>query len=164
MRRNQLRISLAAMMALAPLLCAQSGGVIEGRVTNSVTGEAVAEVQVRFLDRQSYVYKTVTDSTGSYRLTGLKDNDYSGEFSKDGFSDSRMNERIHVAGSVPARGDTQIQPWGALRGRVMDEDGKPAAGVRVECGCTREDGAITDEHGEFAFQDLRPGSYVLVAK
>ena len=140
------------------------GGSIEGRVTNSVTGEAVVGVKVRFLDRQSYVYETVTDSTGSYRLTGLADNDYYGEFAKDGFSDSRMNERIHVAGSVSARGDTQLQPWGALHGRVVDEDGKAAAGVRVECGCTRDDSAVTDANGEFAFQDLRPGSYTLVAK
>jgi hypothetical protein len=105
----------------------------------------------------------MTDSTGSYRVAGLGDNDYYGEFSKDGFSDTRMNERVHVAGSVPARADAQIQPWGALHGRVVDDEGKPAAGVRVECGCTR-DGAVTDENGGFSFQDLRPGSYTLVAK
>ncbi len=140
------------------------GGSIEGRATNSVTGEAVGGVKVRFLDRQSYVYETVTDSTGSYRLTGLGDNDYYGEFTKDGFSDSRLNERVHVSGDVPVRANTQVQPWATLRGRVVDEDGKAAAGVRVECGCTRDDGAVTDENGEFAFQDLRPGSYTLVAK
>jgi len=138
------------------------GGSIEGRVTNSVTGEAVGGVKARFLDRKSYVYESVTDSTGSYRLTGLGDNDYSGEFSKDGCSDTRMNERVHVSGDVPARADAQIQPWGSLRGRVVDEDGKPAPGVRVE-GPGR-DGAVTGEDGEFEFHELRPGSYTLVAK
>jgi hypothetical protein len=36
-------------------LRAESGGIIEGRVTNSVKGEAVGGVKVRFLDRRSYV-------------------------------------------------------------------------------------------------------------
>jgi hypothetical protein len=157
--------TLAGAMALTALaLSAQSGGVIEGRVTNSVTGEAVAGVEVRFLDRQSYVYKTATDSTGSYRLTGLKDNDYFGGFTKDGFSELRAEGRgNHVAGDVPVRVNVEIQPLGVLRGRVVDEDGTAAPGVRVECSCTRDD-AITDENGAFAFQDLRPGSYTLVAK
>jgi len=166
MRRVPTAISAVAVLAvlIASALPAQSGGVIEGRVTNSVTGEAVAGVEVRFLDRQSYVYKTVTDSTGSYRIMGLKDNDYYGGFTKDGFSELRAEGRgNHVAGDVPVRVNVEIQPLGVLRGRVVDEDGKAAEGVRVECSCTR-DGAITDEHGEFAFQDLRPGSYTLVAK
>jgi hypothetical protein len=78
MRRSRLRINaklvvLAAMTAL--VLRAQTGGVIEGRLTNSITGEGVGGVKVRFLDRHSYAYDTVTDSTGSYRLTGLSDGD-----------------------------------------------------------------------------------------
>ena len=155
---------ILAVFLAVPLLLAQSAGVIEGRVTNSVTGEAVGGVKVRFLDRQSIVHDTVTDSTGAYRLTGLADGNYGGVFTKDGFSEGRLSEPVHVAANVPARADAQIQPWGSLRGRVLDEDGKPAAGVRVECGCTRDDGVATDQSGEFTFQDLRPGSYRLAAK
>jgi hypothetical protein len=153
---------LAAFLAAPLLLNAQSGGVIEGRVTNSVTGEAVGGVKVRFLDRQSYVHDTVTDSTGAYRLTSLADGDYRGQFSKDGFSGSGSNGPVQVSASVTARADAQIQPWGSLRGRVLDEDGKPAAGVRVE-GAGRE-GTTTDANGEFEFQDLRLGPYTLAAK
>jgi hypothetical protein len=54
---------LATMTSMT--LCAQSTASIEGRVTNGVTGEVVAGVDVRFLDRHSYVYRTTTDSTGS---------------------------------------------------------------------------------------------------
>jgi hypothetical protein len=149
----------------AAILCTPvAGGSIEGRVTNSVTGEAVGGVKVRFLDRQRYVHETLTDSTGSYRLTGLEYNDYSGQFTKEGFLDSRETARYRVSGDVPVRADAQIQPLGALRGRVVDEDAKPAAGVRVECGCSRDGETATDENGDFAFQDLRPGSYTLAAK
>jgi hypothetical protein len=149
-------------------LYAQTTASIEGRVTNSVTGEAVGGVQVRFLDRHSYVYSTVTDSTGSYRLTGLNDGDYQGEFRKDGFSDSSGNPFSHISGFVPVRVDAQLKPWAVLRGRVVDEDLKPVAGVRVEKDPTPPgilDGVeFTDENGEFIFQNLPPGSYTVVAK
>jgi len=163
---------LVNMVVLATItsltLCAQTGATIEGRVTNSVTGEAVGGVRVRFLDRHSYVYSTVTDSTGSFRLTGLSDGDYQGEFRKDGFSDSSGNPFSHISGFVPVRVDAQLKPWAVLRGRVVDEDLKPVAGVRVEKDPTPPgvlDGVeFTDANGEFVFQDLPPGSYTVVAK
>src|ERR1039458_2091860 len=105
-------LMLATMTSLT--LCAQSAGSIEGRVTNSVTGEAVGGVSVRFLDRHSYVYSTVTDSTGSYRLTGLNDGDYRGEFRKDGFSESTGNPFSHVAGFAPVRVEKDPTPPGIL--------------------------------------------------
>lgn len=84
-------------------LCAQSTGSIEGRVTNGITGEALGGVKIRFLDRHSHVYRAETDTMGSYRLTGVDDGDYQGEFTKDGFSDSRGNPFSRVAGFVPVR-------------------------------------------------------------
>jgi hypothetical protein len=159
-------VLLATITSLT--LCGQTTATIEGRVSNSITGEAVGGVRVRFLDRHSYVYSTVTDSTGSYRLTGLNDGDYQGEFRKDGFSDNSGNPFSHVSGFVPVRVDAQLKPWAVLRGRVVDEDLKPVAGVRVEKDPTPPgilDGVeFTDENGEFVFQDLPPGSYTVVAK
>jgi hypothetical protein len=157
---------LAAIVS--PALSAQSTGSIEGRVTNSVTGEGVSGANVEFRDRKSHVYRTATDSSGSYRLTGLGDGDYQGESAKEGFSSSRGNRFSHVTGFVPVRLDLQLRPWAALRGRVMDEDGKPALGVRVEIDLyprrSVDPPAVTDENGEFQFDGLPPGSYTVVAK
>ncbi len=61
------------------------GGTIEGRVTNSVTGEPVVGAKVRFLDRHSFVYSTTTDVSGAYQLSGLDDGEYHGEFSREGY-------------------------------------------------------------------------------
>jgi hypothetical protein len=160
-------VRLSAATALA--LCAQSTASIDGRITNSVTGEPVGGVSVRFLDRHSYVYRTTTDSTGSYRLTGLDDGDYQGEFTKDGFSENIGNPFSHVSGFVAVRVDAQLKPWGALRGRVVDEDLKPVAGVRVEKDPGPPPGIlegdiVTDANGEFVFPNLAPGSYTVVAK
>jgi hypothetical protein len=160
------RVVLAIMTSLA--LCGQSAGTIEGRVTNSITGESVGGVTVRFLDRKSRVFTTATDSTGSYRLTGLNDGDYHGEFTKDGFSENSGNPFFHVAGGAPVPVNAQMKPWGSLRGRVVDEDLKPAAKVRMEIGPRPagviDDDTFTDQNGEFAFPNLAPGSYTLVAK
>ena len=79
---------------------------------------------------------------------------------------------MHVAGDVPGRLDAQLQPFGGLRGRVVDEEGKPAGQVRVEItqisqvapGRVSDTGAVSDENGEFVFKDLPSGSYIVVAK
>jgi hypothetical protein len=160
------RGSVAACFVLLTLPLV--GGSIEGRVTNSVTGEGVIGAKARFLDRHSYVYETITDGNGSYRLTGLDDGEYRGEFSKDGFSDSGSNPFSRVSGDTAVPVNVQLKPWGALRGRVVGEDGKPAAGVRVEkepnSPGSLDGDTVTDENGEFAFLDLAPGSYTVVAK
>ena len=67
-----------------------------------------------------------------YRLTGLSDGDYRAELTKEGFSENNGDPFSHVAGFVPVRVDAQLKPWAALGGRVVDEDLKPVAGVRVE--------------------------------
>jgi Carboxypeptidase regulatory-like domain len=143
---------------------AQGTASIEGRVTNSVTGEPVSGVNVRFLDGKSRVYGGVTDATGSYRLTGLDDGDYRGTFTKEGFSRSeRASSR--VAGFVPVKADAQLEPWAMLRGRVVNEDGTPAPGVRVNIDPrSRFDDEVTDEKGEFVLAQMAPGFYTLVAK
>jgi iron complex outermembrane recepter protein len=53
-------------------------------------------------------------------------------------------------------------PTGALKGRLVLPDGKPAVGVRVSVGGTRES-TKTDAQGEFAFAELPPATYRLGA-
>lgn len=154
------KLAALACLSLAPLF-AQSSGSIAGRVTNSVTGEGVGGVSIRFLDRHSRVFKASTDASGAYRLTGLDEGDYQGEFAKEGFADSLRQELFHVSGGVAARQDAQLEPWSSLRGRVLDEDGNPAAKIPVEIG---RGNTVTDESGAFAFTSLPAGSYSLLAK
>jgi hypothetical protein len=159
---------MAAVTGLRPilfagLLCAPVfGGSIEGRVTNSVTGETGIDASVRFIGAHSYVFTTSTDSTGTYHLTGLDEGDYRGGFSKDGFSDGAGS--AHVAGDTPAHVDAQMQQWAGLRGRVVDEDGSPTAGVTVELSRSVDNLASTGKNGEFAFQEVAPGAYTVVAR
>lgn len=154
---NSIALVLASLAVYA-----QDQGTIEGRVTNSVTGEGISQVKVRFLDRQSYVYETLTDASGAYRISGLKDNDYKAEFSRDGFAEGG-SPFFHVAAASPARRDAILAPYGSLRGRVLDENGNPASRVPVEIGW-RDGHAMTDAKGEFEYDSLPAGSYTLAAK
>src|SRR5207244_2254642 len=96
------------------------------------------------------------------------DGDYRGEFTKDGFSEDLGNPFSRVSSSATAQVNTQLKPWGALRGRVADEEGRREASVRVEKSpnprSNLEPETVTDENGDFAFLNLAPGSYTLIAK
>jgi hypothetical protein len=55
---------------------------------------------------------------------------------------------------------------GELRGRVVDEQGKPLAGVRLQVHAVSSDwpsfaGAVTDKDGNFAAEKLTPGDYLV---
>jgi hypothetical protein len=54
-----------------------------------------------------------------------------------------------------------MTPRSSLRGRVLDPEGKPAAGVAVKLGFAY--GESTDEKGEFVFKDLPPEVFTLSA-
>lgn len=151
-------------LCFAVVLCAPVfAGSVEGRVTNSLTGEGVDRVHLRLVDRQGKPYETLTDSDGMYQITGLGENDYAGVFTRYGFSNS-WSGGLHITGDAAVHTDARLQPWGGLRGRVIGEDGKPAANVRVEISQKLDNEMDTDENGEFAFPSLAPGLYTVMAK
>jgi hypothetical protein len=65
-----------------------------------------------------------------------------------------------LAGSSVAAGS-------ALRGRLLDGDGRPVPGIRMRLFCLRYLGLYetdTDRDGRFAFENVRPTTYALRAK
>ena len=162
---GRIRAELISLILTIPLiLCAQSAGRIEGRVTNSITGKGMGGVQVRFADDD--YHETVTDSNGSYRLTGLKDGEYRADFIIGGFYGGVGDRVFHISGSKTVSVNTQLEPLGTLHGRVADEEGKPVAGIRIERdpGVVTRDYSVTNENGEFTLRNLYPESYTLVAE
>ncbi len=81
---------------------------------------------------------------------------------KDGFSWSESGFHMAtVSASGDARFDLKLTPLANLHGRVVDPEGKPAAGITVQLGMAT---AVTDDQGAFAFQKLGPTRYQLLAK
>lgn len=142
---------------IAPLICAQSNGSISGIVTNSITGAAVEGVTVNAGGRRA-----LTDGTGAFRIPGLPDGRYLMTFQKEGFTLSMSGVAMAtVAASGDTRFDAKLAPQASLRGRVVDPEGKPAAGLTVKFAFKT---AVTDDQGGFVIDKLNPITAPLLAK
>jgi len=133
-------------------------------VTNCVTHAAVSGASVS-LTTKGEQYEGTTDSTGAYRIEGLKPGQYTARFSRVGFLESRRGDGIEAqipVGTAALRLDGQLTPLATIRGRVLDAEGKPAAGVTVDT--QHFNSAVTDDAGEFTLVGLHPGSYTLLAE
>jgi len=142
------------------------GGSISGRVTNSVTGAGIAGVIVTAYGPQSREQKAVSDDRGAYRLAGIPDGQYGVSVAEvRGFTPKLGLQLIRV--SRDTRLDILMTPLASLRGRVLDQDGKPASGITVNITENNPsllgEKTITDEKGEFVFADLEPRPYTLAA-
>jgi hypothetical protein len=162
-----MRITVALLASLSPVLLAQNGATVEGTVTNSVTHAGIGGVEVRLLTKDANRYEVITDAAGGFRVTDIKDGEYSVITTKSGFVsfDARdlMRRAVRVGfGKDLTRVDLQMAPLATLRGRVVDSEGRPAAEVEVQAGGPRNV-VTTDEEGRFAFENLEAGSYRLLA-
>jgi hypothetical protein len=150
------------------LLQAQDSSTLEGTVVDSATGLGIGDVAVYFGSDHGPSYDTVTDSNGRFRINSVKDGQYGSHFEKPGYiaQFSGTNDSVLKPVRVVSGQDTRdlrftLIPYGALAGRVVDTEGKPAPGAAVTLGARAEK---TDPEGRFLFKDLLPGQYTLEAR
>jgi hypothetical protein len=187
--------SIFAMAMLATQVHAQNGGAqnggaqnggaqtgsssLSGRVVNSVTRAGIADAQVRVCRNGSappgmivcafdQLPTAVTDETGAFRLAGLTDGQYILlPVAKEGFFPAaRTGSQMTVTGDT--RLNIEMTPLAGIRGKVLDPEGKAAAGVVValdsRCnGCTAIDVSITNEDGEYEFTGLPPNDSLILS-
>jgi hypothetical protein len=177
----------AALFAFSSgVLFAQA--TVEGTVVNSVTRAGIEGVSVKFYTQQGVRYETTTGGGGTFRIAGMRDGDYRSTLEKEGFERSRSSDFptpdavTRVSGDQTFRVSLEMVPWTTLRGRVVDEDGRPAAKVLVHLfvvqpeadglsggisspfGPFGVDGVVSGDDGSFAFTRLLPGKFILLAK
>jgi hypothetical protein len=157
-------------------LCAQTGVTLEGVVTNPITRTGIAGVKVVLFGPlpNGGVNEATTGDSGDYRFSGLPPGDYLSRFAKPGYFIPGENaadagplgeaQRIKI-GRDSLRLNREMIPLGALSGRVVAPDGKPAARAKVEAVALGEPVTATaDDDGRFLFDQLIPGTYKLLAK
>jgi hypothetical protein len=160
---------ICALPLFAGALLAQEGVVVEGTVVDKNTGVGISGVTVQLAALNRNRYEATTGAAGIFRIAGVKPGDYRWSAEKDGFfQDEPLSfgtvRTVHVGeAGVPLQ--FALVPGGTLRGRVIGVDGKPAAKIEVFLYPNLQgETASTDEEGAFAFHDLRPGQYTLVAR
>lgn len=163
---------LLAFFADAAAPCSLSGTVVD-----SVTGKALAKVEVSLapFDRERHrAAVTITDAEGRFSMAGLECGQYRLMGRRARYVDARA-VTVRLAPGEAAAGIThKLVPTGAIAGTVRDADGEPVPRANVtlaqrfaEPGGARmvaRETCGTDDQGNYRFGFLRPGSYYIVAE
>ena len=151
---------------------APSNGAVEGTVVNGATGAGIEGASVVLTAPRSARYEATTDAAGHFKITGMTPGTYRTSADKNGFASpppdlsTLLNSGLRVAaGGDPLKVEIKLTPLNPIQGRVLGPDGKPAAGIEVSVypNINAEE-AATDGEGRFALHDLRPASYLLIAR
>jgi hypothetical protein len=169
--------SIRAMVVFAAFAYAQDAptGAVEGTVINPATGAGIAGAKVVFSSGPRSQYESTSDATGHFRISGMAPGTYRPSAEKDGFASppldlnpltSLLVSGVRVAaGPDPLALDLKLVPLNTVAGRVFGPDGKPLAGAEVSLNPNiTADMAVTDKEGRFRLDEIRPGSYKLIAK
>ena len=166
----KLAVSLAFLATFAPWAAAQGTVTVEGVVVNKVTGAGIPDAVVWLWRPGTESSRAVSNEAGIFQFTGLEPGDYNSSVQKSGYSSPEPEElppledrpKHHLSsGAEPVQLRFELNPPAVLRGRVIDADGNPVR-VAVELGPGKP--VNTDAEGAFAFENLWPGSYTLLAR
>lgn len=140
---------------------------IEGVVTSSVTGSALARVHVVLKtpsDNSGPTYGAQTADDGSFSITGIPaTKDYILTAARASYATGRITLTL-ARDEKRKNADLKLVPVGAIRGRVTDSKGEPAEKVTVTAEGVDRKRATTDENGEFRIGGLAPGRYRVKAQ
>src|SRR5579884_508457 len=158
---------------------------LQGRITDALTGEPVAKATIQLRMRAPYanapVYSGTSEADGTYKFANVDPGPYNLNVSSSGYADSSYGASLAIPtgavlnlrpGQKLTKIDVVLMPLGTVSGRVTDENGNPAekASVAVlgsvwyrgEIRYTLQNGARTDELGQFRISNIRPGKYYLM--
>jgi Carboxypeptidase regulatory-like domain len=159
------------LWALVLSACA-AAQVVEGTVSNTLTGAAIPGVKVDLTWAEATYYSTTSDAQGRFRFEHVEPADYFASYSAPGYLETDgfrpPPAAIHIqvtAGRGPIQLDAHMLPTGRLSGRVIDPRGHPVPRAKVMVsGPGVGMGADTDAEGKFALNRFGlPGAYTISA-
>ena len=173
------------LIPLLPLLAQDTGALLEGVVTNALSGEAVKKctLNLRRVDLKGDTFLTTTsDNEGLFRFTNLEAGRYMLGGEKSGFGRQEFGARSFAKPGSTLTLDKGMQlknlalkmtPQGVVSGKVIDDEGDPLVGAAVQLlKPVYIDGrrqlaptgfAQTNDLGEYRIFGISPGRYYLSA-
>src|SRR5690242_9051793 len=106
-------------------------GVVEGTITNAVTGAGATGVTVGIqtgdgISKPIVNLSTTTGVGGTFVLRNVKEGGYRISFGSHDYMSPAPTDKIfevfHVSAGQPVHIHVQLTPWGKIRGRVLDEE------------------------------------------
>ena len=157
----------------------QSSGFLLGRVIDAASNVPVAGAIVR-LTPESKQPPVLTGPDGYFLFSPLSPGFYTIDAGKPGFFGGSYGQmRVRGAGTKLLLGDgmrrgdviVRLWPWASISGRVLDEDGRPMAGVPVEAVRRAPNDLLTSHmrstrtnaHGRYTLTQLAPGRWIVGA-
>ncbi len=128
--------------------------VVQGRVTNSQTGETLRKVSVRLTRRGSGAgsmgalptsgpqgYSATSEADGSFRIENIEPGDYNLSGQRSGYLNTQYGAKAPMRqgtvltlrpGQQLADINLSLNPQAVIAGKVVDEDGDPMTGAMVQ--------------------------------
>jgi RNA polymerase sigma-70 factor (ECF subfamily) len=135
------------------ILKASKGGVVTGRVLDSLSGEGLARASVQaVLVSEKPARQAACGETGAFRFEGLPPGQYSLKADCEGYQ-TKMASCELDAGKVREGIEIALEHWSGITGRVVDGNGNPVQGADVTAVSTEEmeqfASGISDDSGRF---------------
>jgi hypothetical protein len=162
----------------------QPTGSVEGRVTNAETGDGISGATIRLIpvgkrgapgsDRS-----TTSRNDGTFLLDGVSPGTYFVLATQSNFTSNsnKVQSRSSIeveSGQAVSNVALQLNPMGRITGKVVDDNGDPVHGARVQAFVTysargktqlrRVSESLTDEQGRYALKTQGSGRYYVVAE
>ena len=153
-----------------------------GRITGTVTdrsGKPLKGIRVTLMDARyeptlpfeeifsiqpEQGKRSVTDGKGRFLLAHVREGVYTLKIEGADMARKVLKEIAVKEGETTDMGPVRLAAGGKIRGTAYDEQGRPAAGMKVTA-VSREAGgyktAMTDDKGRFLLTHLAPGTYTL---
>ena len=174
--------AIGGLAQAAPAVAPVTAYRIAGTVVNAVTEEPVRRATVAVLSEtnREVIESVVTDNEGRFSLEGLAAGKYPMTASKRGFLTGFFEEHDGGYNSAIVTGEGQetgnllfrLNPGARLHGVVLGDGDDPVEGASVMLflkphghnpgvRITQASNATTDDAGNYEFNDLAPGEYLL---
>ncbi len=175
--------AVLAAQTVMPPASNQPPGSVEGRVTNTLTGDIVSGAILRLNPTGRppaggwQPQTSISQADGSFRFDSVSPGIYVLSAQKEGFVSLILGASTAPINVGPEQQITnlavQLNPQGSVSGKVLDEQRQPVPGVSVELftdytlrgklQLRRASTAPSNKSGEFNFKNVAPGKYYLAA-
>ena len=155
---------LALLAATAILAAAQQTAVVNGSVTNSVTGAPIVRAHVTLHGAQNF--GALTDDQGKFAIAGIPPAGYQYAAERVGFTSERHLGVLAVDFHPgPNTLDLRLVPVSAISGTIVDAAGVPVQSITViAVGSGHDFSVTTDFRGHYRIGSLEPGKYRVLVR